>query len=72
MSGVAAGNRQYGRRSPPWAISMVSMPVTAPCWTLRASWQAGSALIPVGGRVYSPHPRVFFRPDDPPFRLMSG
>jgi hypothetical protein len=60
--------RTAGAVSSPSAISMASTAATRPCWTWRARSPANAGT-PFGLVTFEPHPRTFFRPEDPVFRL---
>lgn len=69
MSGVAAGDRQHGGVAALGNFDGVHAGHRTVLDLARKL--AGRIGADPVAAVFSPHPRVFFRPDDPPFRLMS-
>lgn len=69
MSGIAAGNRQHGGVA---ALGNFDGVHAGHRVVLDLARELAGKLgtVPVAA-VFSPHPRIVFRPADPPFRLMS-
>jgi riboflavin kinase/FMN adenylyltransferase len=55
-----------GARPAPWAIS------TACIWATSSVIDLARDRGPLGIITFEPHPRQFFAPDAPPFRLMNA